>query len=199
VTNYSLEVSLLCTLVTVSLATRHFRAISPDSPIVTIAIFVCRSFYSLRRSARDLAARSARDLGRAVQITRDERPHTTHPNVRRIQRGWIYFESGEAGSIKGKVELEAVLRGLVKQPLELACRPRTKVSTSAAKRVRFGFSAIVVAQPALPHEPRAGATPISGDDIGETRIHSAKTVHTAGRCRSPHAPSAHRPGLPRRI
>jgi NAD(P)H dehydrogenase (quinone) len=32
-----------------------------------------------------------------------------------FNEGWIEFEGGEAGSIKGKVELETVLRGLVEQ------------------------------------------------------------------------------------
>ena len=32
-----------------------------------------------------------------------------------FNEGWIEFENGEAGSIKGKVELETVLRDLVEQ------------------------------------------------------------------------------------
>jgi hypothetical protein len=32
-----------------------------------------------------------------------------------FNEGWIVFESGEAGSIKGKLESETVQRGLVKQ------------------------------------------------------------------------------------
>jgi NAD(P)H dehydrogenase (quinone) len=30
-----------------------------------------------------------------------------------FNEGWIEFEGGEAGSVKGKIELEAVLRDLV--------------------------------------------------------------------------------------
>ena len=82
-----------------------------------------------RVTPNDLAQSFSKLLGRSVQA--EAVPHATwealfkaqgnvnpQPRMRMLDgfnEGWVEFEGGEFGSIKGEVELETVLKELVKQ------------------------------------------------------------------------------------
>ena len=55
---------------------------------------------------------AARELGRPLQGAGHEEPDARIQMLDGFNQGWIEFETGQAGSIKGNVELETVLRRL---------------------------------------------------------------------------------------
>jgi uncharacterized protein YbjT (DUF2867 family) len=83
-----------------------------------------------RVTPNDLAAAFARLLGRPVrpelvpresweQLFRSQGMKNPAPRAQMLDgfnQGWIEFEKGEAGSRKGKVELEPTLKALIERP-----------------------------------------------------------------------------------